>query len=98
MVVDGSSSVGHRNIKKVKAFLQKLVLELHVGKENNRVALMQFSEKAKTKPEFGFDRYYEPRKIGRAISKMAYHAGKKTMTGYALGLANDMVWKIFYQS
>jgi hypothetical protein len=29
---------------------------------------------------------------------MAYHAGKKTMTGYALGLANDMVWKIFYQS
>ncbi|CAB4000278.1 Hypothetical predicted protein [Paramuricea clavata] len=92
MVVDGSSSVGHRNIKKVKAFLQKLVLELHVGKENNRVALMQFSEKAKTKPEFGFDRFYEPRQIGRAISKMAYHAGLKTMTGYALGLANDMIF------
>ena len=91
LIVDGSASVGYRNVKKVKRFLQKLVLELNVGKDYNRLALVQFSEKDKTSVEFGFDRYYEARKIVRAISKMHYHSGQMTMTGHALALAHDKV-------
>ena len=92
LLVDGSTSVKKKNFKKVKRFLQKLVQELNVGTNTNRVALIQFSEKVKTKTEFGFDRYYEPRKISLAISKMAYHSGQRTMTGNALRLANEKVW------
>ena len=91
LIVDGSTSVKRQNFKKVRRFLQKLVMELNVGKNNNRIALIQFSEETETKVEFGFDRYYEARKIGRAINKMAYQSGRKTMTGQALGLANDQV-------
>ena len=91
LLVDGSTSVKRQNIKKVRRFLPKLVLELNVGRSNNHVALIQFSEKAKTKVEFGFNRYYEAGKIGRAIKRMTYQSGRKTMTGHALGLANDQV-------
>ena len=89
--MDGSASVGYRNLKKVKKLLQKLVLELHIGKHYNRLGLVQFSEVNLTRVEFGFNQYHEARKINRAISKMSYHAGVMTMTGHALGLANDKV-------
>lgn len=94
LIVDGSASVGYRNLRKVKKFLQKLVLELHIGKHYNRLGLVQFSEENRTRVEFGFNQYDDARKIGRAISKMPYHAGKKTMTGHALGLANDKVYQL----
>ena len=92
LIVDGSTSVKRQNFKKVRRFLQKLVMELNVGENNNRIALIQFSEETKTKVEFGFDRYYDARKIGRAINKMAYQSGQMTMTGHALGLANDQIF------
>jgi uncharacterized protein YegL len=93
LLVDGSTSVKSTNFQKVRIFLQKLVLELNVGEKNNHVALIQFSEEAKTKVEFGFDRYYEAGKIGGAINDTEYQSGQKTMTGHALGLANDQVLK-----
>ena len=66
-------------------------MELNVGERNNRVGLIQFSEQDMTRVEFEFNRYYEARKIGRAINRMPYQSGQKTMTGDALGLANDQV-------
>ena len=66
--------------------------ELRVGKRKNHVALVQFSQEDVTRVEFGFDRYYETKRASRAINKMPYYAGKMTMTGYALSLANDKVY------
>ena len=91
MIVDGSASVGRDNIKEVKKFLQRLAAKLHVGKHNNHLALVQFSEAAKTHAHFGLDQYYDPKKIGQVIDTMEYHAGLRTMTGYALALANQKV-------
>lgn len=95
LLVDGSASVGWQDMKTVKQFLHKLVMELNVGRDKNHVALAQFSEQEKTKPEFGFDRYYQARKISRAIHKMVYHAGQKTMLGHALEMADRTVRRIF---
>lgn len=66
-------------------------MKLNIGKHMNHIALMQFSETSLTRPEFVFDRFYDAKKIGGAIEMMKYHAGKKTMTGYSLGLAKDEV-------
>ncbi|XP_028415968.1 collagen alpha-1(XII) chain-like [Dendronephthya gigantea] len=95
LLVDGSASVGWQDVRTVKKFLQKLVMELNVGEDSNRVALTQFSEQGKTKTEFGFDRYYQARKISRAIHKMVYHAGKRTMLGHALELADSSIFDGF---
>ena len=91
LIVDGSASVKATNMDKVKVFLKELVLELNIGKRRNHIGLIQFSEAIKTRPEFHFNQYYDAERVGQAITKMEYHSGLQTMTGYALAMANNTV-------
>jgi len=53
LILDGSSSVGHKNFTKVKEFMSEIVSSFTIKSGGVRVALHQYSSKHKQVTEFG---------------------------------------------
>lgn len=91
LLVDGSRSINRNNFRIVKKFLKKLVSEFDIGVNGTHVGMIQFSDEESFSYEFGFNVPYDTRGAKRAIKRMKYKAGTKTLTGDALRTVNEQV-------
>ena len=87
-VVDGSGSVGKKKFKKGIDFVNTVVKQFRVGKNENRIGVIQFSSKSRT--EFAFDEYLDNEKVAKAIDSIAYTKGG-TRTDRAINMAMDIM-------
>ncbi|XP_036357280.1 von Willebrand factor-like isoform X3 [Octopus sinensis] len=81
LVLDDSGSVGSTNFKKVKRFAQNIVKSFNIGRNKIRVGAITFSGKVKL--QFKMNKYYNKRRLLRAISRIKYKHGS-TNTNRAL--------------
>lgn len=89
--MDGSGSVGRTRFGLFKEFVQKLVLQLNVGEDGTKVALVQLSDTEETKFEFGINSYSNVSSILEAIGNVMYQYGKLQRTETALRMVENKV-------
>ena len=100
-VLDGSGSVGPNRFGLFKLFVQKLILQLNVGENGTRVAVMQLGDIKETKFEFGINNHSDVSTLLLAIENIKYQYGRLQKTEIALRLAetkNDMSLVSFFLS
>ncbi|XP_077158752.1 collagen alpha-6(VI) chain-like [Paroedura picta] len=85
-LVDSSSSIGDDNFKKMKSFMSHLVNKSHVGLDQVRIGVVQFSDIAKE--EFPLNKYSTKSDIIEAITTMVA-IDSYTNTGQALGFVAE---------
>ena len=90
-VLDGSGSVGPNRFGLFKLFVQKLVLQLNVGENGTRVAVMQLGDIKETKFEFGINNHSDVSTLLLAIENIKYQYGRLQKTEIALRLAETEV-------
>jgi len=83
MVLDGSSSVGHKNFTIVKDFMSSIVESFSVKEGGVRVALHQYSSERKQKTEFTLSQYNSKEAVINAIQGISWITGD-TYTAAAL--------------
>ena len=91
LVVDDSASIGHKDIRKVRKFLSKLVSSVHVSPEMTRVGFLQFSDERNTAIRFNLNNNLDAETIRKKFENMPYFGGRKTLTGMGLRLVADQV-------
>ncbi|XP_015282167.1 PREDICTED: LOW QUALITY PROTEIN: collagen alpha-6(VI) chain-like [Gekko japonicus] len=80
-LVDSSGSIGDENFNKMKNFMSHLVNKSHIGLDQVRIGVVQFSDIAKE--EFPLNKYSAKSDIIEAIRRMAA-IKENTLTGQAL--------------
>jgi len=90
-VVDGSSSVGKANFRKVKTFLRKIAKGFYVSKTSSRVAVITYASSVRY--DFSFERYTDGKTLDAALSRLSYPEG-----GTRTGLALDAAKRLFSRS
>ena len=87
-VVDGSGSVAKKKFKKGIDFVNTVIKQFKIGKNENRIGVIQFSSKSRT--EFGFNEYLDNEKVAKAIDSITYMKGG-TRTDKAINMAIDVM-------
>lgn len=87
-VVDGSASIKYTNFEKMRTFIMDFISLLRLESSDINTGFVQFSETRKTRHIWKLSKISEDTAL-RFVKYMPYQAGKKTMTGYALGLINQ---------
>lgn len=80
-LVDSSGSIGAENFNKMKNFMSDLVNKSHIGLDQVRIGVVQFSDNAKE--EFPLNKYSAKSDIIEAIRRMVA-IEENTLTGQAL--------------
>lgn len=80
-IVDASYSIGLENFQKVKEFIKQVVQIFHVGPQNTRVALIQYSTLAVM--EFKLNSFTDVMDVLDAIDNVTYSGGA-TLTSDAI--------------
>ncbi|OXB70840.1 UNVERIFIED_CONTAM: hypothetical protein H355_004160 [Colinus virginianus] len=81
-VVEGSDSVGQENFSIIKKFLEKVITEMNIGKENIHITVMQYSDTITL--EYSFREIQSKESIIEKVRSIPYQGGKATNTGHAL--------------
>ncbi|XP_051517318.1 collagen alpha-1(XX) chain-like [Myxocyprinus asiaticus] len=81
LLVDGSWSIGRTNFRKVRDFLEGLVIPFHIGPEGVQIALSQYSGDPRT--EWNLNNFTSRVPLLEAIRNFRYKGGN-TFTGQAL--------------
>ncbi|XP_078607504.1 collagen alpha-1(XIV) chain-like [Branchiostoma floridae x Branchiostoma japonicum] len=95
-IVDSSDGVGQRQFHRFKRSMKTTVRNFPaaIDKDNVRVAMIMFSDKAETRVVFHLDDMYDKEEIINAIGNAKYTGNPGRMMGQALGLAKE---KVFHQ-
>ncbi|XP_041056050.1 uncharacterized protein LOC121284611 isoform X4 [Carcharodon carcharias] len=80
-LIDGSSGMG-RSFLQVREFLNKVIQELDIGPDKDRVAVVQYSSNPRL--EFGLNSHSTKDKVLDAIKKLRLKTGRPLNTGAAL--------------
>ena len=88
VMVDGSMSMGKRNFRKVRTFLQDFLSRVDVGMSRVHVGLIQFSETHKTTIEIKLNQYTTVEDLVAAVAKLLYQSGSEADLFNALRLAD----------
>ncbi|KAM6450855.1 collagen alpha-4(VI) chain-like [Liasis olivaceus] len=91
-LVDSSSSIGVENFQKVKNFLYTLISSLHVGHNQVRIGLAQYSDEIFG--EFQLNQYSSKNDILEQIEKLTFRMGR-TYTGAALDFIKEEYFTAF---
>ncbi|XP_051947748.1 collagen alpha-1(XX) chain [Xyrauchen texanus] len=81
LLVDGSWSIGRTNFRKVRDFLEGLVVPFHIGPEGVQIALSQYSGDPRT--EWNLNNFTSREPLLEAVRNFRYKGGN-TFTGQAL--------------
>lgn len=82
-LLDGSSSVGEENFKKIKNFLLDVVDGLKMGLSDTRVGFIQYTSRYFIERETGINIYSDATSLSDNIQKIKYRGGT-TYTGHAM--------------
>uniref|UniRef100_A0A8C4SDK7 Collagen alpha-1(XX) chain n=1 Tax=Erpetoichthys calabaricus TaxID=27687 RepID=A0A8C4SDK7_ERPCA len=81
ILVDGSWSIGRSNFKRVREFLENLMMSFNIGWHKTRIALTQYSGDPRT--EWNLNNFSSNAEIQTAVRNFRYKGGN-TFTGLAL--------------
>ncbi|KAI4901523.1 hypothetical protein NFI96_033440 [Prochilodus magdalenae] len=81
LLVDGSWSIGRTNFRKVREFLEGLVIPFHIGTDGVQIALSQYSGDPRT--EWQLNNFTSKEPLLDAVRNFRYKGGN-TFTGQAL--------------
>ncbi|XP_063160042.1 collagen alpha-6(VI) chain-like [Candoia aspera] len=90
-LVDSSSSIGLENFQKVKNFLYTLISSLHIGQNQVRIGLAQYSDDIFK--EFQLNEYSLKNDILEQIEKLTFRKGS-TYTGAALDFIKERYFTV----
>ncbi|XP_067891970.1 collagen alpha-3(VI) chain-like [Heterodontus francisci] len=88
-LIDGSPGMG-RSLLQVREFLMKVIQELDIGPDKNKIAVVQYSSDPRV--EFGLDTYLTKREVLEAIKTLVLKTGKPLNTGAALDYVTKNVF------
>jgi Mg-chelatase subunit ChlD len=91
IMVDGSKSIGKKNFRKVRLFLQDFLSRVDVGPSRVHVSVIQFSDSQTTSIEVALNQYTTVKDLVAAVAKIMYQAGKEADLFNALRQADLMV-------
>ena len=97
-VVDTSGSISVTNFQYVREFIEDIVLEMNIGLDNSRVAVILFSDRAAL--SFNLNRYTDKSLLVSSINRLPYSGGgtdipealnllRTTAQNGLLGIRND---------
>lgn len=90
LVVDKSSSISKKNLKKAAEFLEDLVEKFNPGPDEDHFGLITFSRKATTAFTFADSEYHDKEALRQGIASRLVEPGRGTRTDLALRAANEL--------
>lgn len=94
-MMDGSTSVGKRNFRKVRSFLIDFLSRLDIGPSHVRVSVIQFSNSQTTSIEIKLNQYTTVEDLVAAVAKIIYQGRKEADILDAFRLVDLMVRSTF---
>uniref|UniRef100_UPI00398F7519 collagen alpha-3(VI) chain-like isoform X2 n=1 Tax=Pristiophorus japonicus TaxID=55135 RepID=UPI00398F7519 len=88
-LIDDSSGMG-RSFHQVRDFLLKVIQELHIGSDQDKVAVVQYSSNSRM--EFGLDTYLAKDEVLEAIRRLVPKSGRPLNTAAALDYVTKNVF------
>lgn len=90
LVVDRSSSISEKNLRKAAEFLEDLVDKFNPGPDENHFGLITFSRKANTAFTFADSEYHDKDALKQEIANRLNTTAGGTRTDLALSAADEL--------